>query len=94
MLGKFGAPDSNDRVAIVTGAMGGIGWETVKRFASQGACVVLVDRQEAINGDRATNAVEVCKANGAADAIVVACNVANERDVVAAVTTTIESSSS
>jgi len=60
----------DDRVAIVTGAAGGIGRATAERFAEEGAAVTLVDREkdglsevaEAIGGDRvATVAADVSK---------------------------------
>lgn len=48
----------NERVALITGAAGGIGWALVKAFASTGARVVAVDRDEAALDQMAAQANE------------------------------------
>jgi len=40
----------SERVVVVTGAASGIGWAISSRFASEGCAVVLVDRNEAVEG--------------------------------------------
>jgi NAD(P)-dependent dehydrogenase (short-subunit alcohol dehydrogenase family) len=68
-------PDQSlkDRVAVVTGAAGGIGSATAARLSREGASVVLVD----IDGDAAT----ALAAELGADAIGVGADVAREEDV-------------
>jgi meso-butanediol dehydrogenase/(S,S)-butanediol dehydrogenase/diacetyl reductase len=66
-----------DRVAIVTGAASGIGLATAERLASEGARVVMADRDvDAANAsrDRVVSA-------GAPDVLVQACDVADEAQV-------------
>ena len=48
----------NDRVAIVTGgaSLRGIGWATAKRFADEGACVVVLDI-DALAAEQAARAI-------------------------------------
>lgn len=72
-----------DRVAIVTGGAGGIGLATARRFAAEGARVAIAD----LKADKANAAADELKRNGATDALGVACDVANESAVAAAVQT-------
>jgi rhamnulose-1-phosphate aldolase/alcohol dehydrogenase len=66
------------RVALVTGAAGGIGRATAERLAAEGACVVIADLDE-------TKAVEAAAAIGGADtAIGVACDVTDEAAIASA----------
>jgi meso-butanediol dehydrogenase / (S,S)-butanediol dehydrogenase / diacetyl reductase len=69
-----------DRVVIVTGALGGIGAATALRFAEEGARIVLADLAEVIR-DGGAKAIDACKAAGAPDAIAIACDVSSEDDV-------------
>ncbi|MES2256574.1 MAG: SDR family oxidoreductase [Pseudomonadota bacterium] len=72
-----------NRVVIVTGAAGGIGAATARRFAKEGAALVLVDLPAAA-GKR--NAVaEACKVDGASDALEQNCDVSREEEVAAVV---------
>ncbi|MET3803038.1 NAD(P)-dependent dehydrogenase (short-subunit alcohol dehydrogenase family) [Nakamurella sp. UYEF19] len=72
------------RVAIVTGAAGGIGAATSKRFAEEGAAVVLTD----IRGDRVIElAKEFEQAGGRA--IGIGCDLAVETEITAVVDLTI-----
>lgn len=70
-----------NKVAIVTGAASGIGLATARRLGSEGARVVLADLDEA----RAATAAGQVKADGAAAAIGVRCDVSREDEVVACV---------
>lgn len=64
------------RVAVITGAAGGLGSETAKVLASHGARVVIVD----INPEAAAAVAEyICEAGG--DAYSVECDVSLEADV-------------
>jgi len=75
-----------DRVAIVTGAAGGIGRAMARRMAHEGAIVVLTDRDVA-GGEEAAAALA---ADGAAVRFVCA-DITQEDDVVRLVRTTVES---
>src|SRR6478736_5826849 len=54
-------PDHKDRVIIVTGAAGAIGYATAEILASQGATLMLVD----IVGDRLETCAATLRATGA-----------------------------
>lgn len=69
------------RVAIVTGAAGGIGLATARRLGSEGAAVVIADLDRA----KIDAVVEQVRAAGAADAWGVPCDVSDEGQVEAAV---------
>jgi NAD(P)-dependent dehydrogenase (short-subunit alcohol dehydrogenase family) len=69
------------KVAIVTGAAGGIGRATAMRFGQEGCRLVLVD----LHGDALKAACDQAKAAGAPDAWACACDVSSESQVEAAV---------
>ncbi|MDQ6620240.1 MAG: SDR family oxidoreductase [Pseudomonadota bacterium] len=73
------------RVALVTGAASGIGLATALRFGAEGARVVVVD----LDAAKASAAAESARGSGAPAALGVACDVANEQQVVAAVDATL-----
>jgi len=75
-----------DKVAIITGGASGIGLATAKRFASEGARVVLAD----YNQENLDKAVPEVKAAGAPDAWGSLCNVGDEAQVEATVAGTLE----
>ena len=72
------------KVAIVTGASAGIGAETAKRFAAEGAKVVVVARTV----ERAQLVVDQIKSKGG-EALAVACDIGNEEQIKAMVEKTI-----
>jgi NAD(P)-dependent dehydrogenase (short-subunit alcohol dehydrogenase family) len=75
-----------DKVAIITGAASGIGLATAKRFAAEGARVVIAD----IDEQKAKAAAGEVKAAGAPLAIGIACDVSNEAAVEHTVTQAFE----
>ena len=75
-----------NRTVIVTGAASGIGLATAQRFASEGARVVIADRDAA----KADAAAATVKQAGAPDAWGIACDVSREDQVAACVAATIE----
>ncbi len=70
-----------NKVVIVTGSASGIGLATAKRFAKEGAKVVLAD----INGDKLKEAETEVRSAGAAAVWTSVCDVSNEQDVEATV---------
>ena len=74
-----------NKVAIVTGGAGGIGFATASRLSSEGACVVIAD----IN-PKASDRIAELKRTGAADAIALVCNVADEENIQLTVDETIK----
>jgi NAD(P)-dependent dehydrogenase (short-subunit alcohol dehydrogenase family) len=69
-----------DKVAVVTGASGGIGLAISKRLGSEGARIVMADRSP----DKARAVAPEIEAHGAPDVWVAACDVAVEAQVEAA----------
>ena len=74
------------KVVIVTGAASGIGLATATRFGSEGARVVIADRDAA----HAATAADAVKAAGAPDAWGAACDVSDEGAVTACVEETMK----
>lgn len=70
-----------DKVAIVTGAAGGIGLACARRLVSEGARVVLADRDEA----RLQQACDDLRRSGAGQMLASRCDVGIEADVIATV---------
>jgi len=66
-----------NKVAIVTGAAGGIGLATARRFGAEGAKVVVAD----LHAEKAQAAAKSVKQAGAPDAVGIACDVGKESDV-------------
>lgn len=69
-----------DKVAVVTGAAGGIGFATAMRLASEGAHIVMADRTPA----KAEQVSETLRATGPGGVWVAACDVSDESQVEAA----------
>jgi NAD(P)-dependent dehydrogenase (short-subunit alcohol dehydrogenase family) len=69
-----------DKVAIVTGAAGGIGFATCKRLAEGGARIAMIDR-----GQKPPELAAELRAGGAPDARQFQCDVGSEQQVAAAV---------
>ncbi|GAA2145738.1 bifunctional aldolase/short-chain dehydrogenase [Glycomyces algeriensis] len=67
------------RIALVTGAAGGIGKATAERLAAEGACVVIADL------DLAKAQATAAEIGNADTAVGIACNVTDEADVTAAI---------
>ena len=67
-----------DQVVIVTGAAGGIGLATCRRFAQDGARVLLADH----DGGKSAAAAEQVRAAGAPDVLSCECDVGRENAVV------------
>ncbi len=70
-----------NKVVIITGAASGIGLATAKRFAKEGAKIVLAD----INADKLKQAETEVRHAGATDAWTSECDVSNEQNVEATV---------
>lgn len=75
----------NGKVALVTGAAGGIGFATAKAFAEAGAQIVLAD----INRERIQSAAKEL-ADAGHSVVGMACDVANEEDVRSLISRTVE----
>jgi NAD(P)-dependent dehydrogenase (short-subunit alcohol dehydrogenase family) len=65
------------RVAIITGGAGGIGLATARKFASEGAHIVVADLDQA----RLDQAAAIIKGNGAVEVWPAVCNVSDEAQV-------------
>jgi len=70
-----------NKVVIITGSASGIGLATAKRFAKEGAKIVLAD----INADKLKQAESEVKNAGASDVWTNICDVSNEQNVEATV---------
>ena len=75
-----------DKVAIVTGAAGGIGLATAQRLGSEGAIVVVAD----LDVQKGEAAVEKLKEAGTPDAIAIGCDVGDEEQVNTSVATVMD----
>ena len=73
------------KAVVVTGGANGIGLATARLFASEGALVVIADLHE----DAAGKAAAALTADGATDALGLACDVSDETAVEAAVAATL-----
>ncbi|HKD47222.1 MAG TPA: SDR family oxidoreductase [Rhizomicrobium sp.] len=74
-----------DKVVVITGAAGDIGAATAKRFAREGARVVITD-VPAVK-DRSAALAEACEAEGASGVLTMNCDVSRENDVSAVIET-------
>ncbi len=70
-----------NKVVIITGSASGIGLATAKRFAKEGAKIVLAD----INADKLKEAETEVRSAGAADVWISECDVSSEQNVEATV---------
>ena len=70
-----------DKVVIITGAAGGIGLATAKKFVSLEAKTVLVD----INEEKLNKAIQEISLAGTAQAVPIVCDITKEDDVSVAV---------
>lgn len=75
-----------DKVAIITGAAGGIGLATAKRLGSEGARIVMADLSEG----KAQAAAPAVTAAGAPDVLVSTCDVSQEEQVKVTVQSTLK----
>jgi NAD(P)-dependent dehydrogenase (short-subunit alcohol dehydrogenase family) len=66
-----------NKVAVVTGGASGIGLATAQRLGAEGARVVVAD----LAGDKAEAAAQQLRADGAPDALGVACDVSVDKEV-------------
>jgi NAD(P)-dependent dehydrogenase (short-subunit alcohol dehydrogenase family) len=76
---KSGAGGFRDKVVIITGAAGDIGAAAAKRFAREGARVVITDLPAM--KDKSAALAESCRAEGASGILVLNCDVSRESDV-------------
>jgi meso-butanediol dehydrogenase/(S,S)-butanediol dehydrogenase/diacetyl reductase len=74
------------KTIIITGASGGIGLATAKKFASEGANIVLAD----INVDGLNKALDQLKVAGAEKVWVSRCDVSKEKEVASTITGAID----
>jgi NAD(P)-dependent dehydrogenase (short-subunit alcohol dehydrogenase family) len=79
-------PRFRDKVAVITGAAGGIGAAIATRFSQEGARVVIAD----LNGDAAAAMAKTIANDGGLEAIGLACDVGDEAQVAATVATTLQ----
>ncbi|HWL14255.1 MAG TPA: SDR family oxidoreductase [Opitutus sp.] len=77
---------TNAKVVIITGGAGGIGLATARRFARDGAVVVIADLHAAAAESAAADAQRA----GAPEALGLACDVSKQSDVEATVARTLE----
>lgn len=75
-----------DKVAIITGAASGIGLATAKRMGSEGARIVIANRDQA----KCDAAAKEVLAAGAPDCLASACDISQEAQVIATVEATMQ----